>query len=471
MRGARLAVAICVIVLCSVEAQTSTATLVGSVRDTTGALLAGVRIEVRNSATDDLRTVSSNETGEFTIAQLPPGLYSVVARRDGFRELRQTGLELQLDQTARLDLQMDLGAVSESVEVQATAPVLNTDNAAKGDVLVYAQVSEMPLNGRDFSDLALLVPSVLPRAQGGQGSVFNINGARADNTNFVIDGFNDQNPRGAAAQARPNLDALQEFKMQTSNYSAETGRLAGGVMNMVLKSGGNQLHGVLFEFIRNDYFDARNFFDAEKAPLRRNQFGGTFSGPVIIPRIYKGRDRTFFLFSWESYRQAQGESRLSHVPSLEERAGNFAAFSPIKDPLKSGTCSANVRTACFPGNVIPESRIASQALRAEQYYPQPNVFTGRNNYRAAVNDPDEWDALVLKIDERVSQQDTFSYRLLDRRNRNSNPFNGSDTGLFGSHVRQSQGLMGLNYLRMFRPNLLNEVRLGYSRTDDRELVS
>src|SRR5262249_48327203 len=132
-----------------------------------------------------------------------------------------------------------------------------------------------------------------------------------------------QNPRGAAAQARPNLDALQEFKMQTSGYSAEIGRLAGGVMNMVIKSGTNRLHGVLFEFLRNDKVDARNFFDDEKAPLRRNQLGGTVDGPIWIPKVYKGKDRSFFLFSWESYRQVTGSSKLSRVPTLEERQGNF----------------------------------------------------------------------------------------------------------------------------------------------------
>src|SRR5262249_55271885 len=151
--------------------------------------------------------------------------------------------------------------------------------------------------------------------QGGQGSALNINGARADNTNFIIDGFNDQNPRGAAAQARPNIDALQEFKMQTSGYSAEYGRLAGGVQNMVLKSGTNQLHGTICEFLRNDLFDARNFFDDEKTKLRRNQFGGVVGGPVWIPKLYNGRNRTFFLFSEESYRQILGNTKLSRVPT------------------------------------------------------------------------------------------------------------------------------------------------------------
>ena len=448
--------------------QSSTATLVGTVRDSSGAVLAGVSIQIRNSSTDEHRETVTTATGDFTVAELPPGIYEVIARKQGFRALRETDFELQIDQMARLDLKMELGAVSESVEVMAYAPLLNTENAVKGDVLVSSQVIEMPLNGRDFSDLALLVPSVLPRAQGGLGSAFNINGARADNTNFVIDGFNDQNPRGAAAQARPNLDALEEFKMQTSNYSAETGRLAGGVMNMVLKSGSNRFHGVLFEFIRNNIFDARNFFDADQAPLHRNQFGGTVSGPVIVPRIYNGHDRTFFLFSWESYRQTQGDSLLSHLPSAAERSGDFSADGPLKDPLKTGTCSAAIRTACFL-NVIPPDRLSPIALRVQKFYPTPNVFAGANNYRASVIAPDDWDAFVIKVDQHFLHNDTVSYRFLDRRNRNANPFNGSDTGQYGNRVRQGQSLMGLNYVHLFRSNLLNDARVGFSRTDDREV--
>jgi len=177
-------------------------------------------------------------------------------------------------------------------------PLLNTETATRGDVIAPNEILEMPLNGRDFNDLAFMVPGVQPAEQGGKGSPYVINGARADASNVVIDGLNDENPRDAGAQARPPLDSLQEFKLETSGYSAEYGRLAGGVVNMVLKSGANQVHGGVFEFVRNDLFDARNFFDADKSELRRNQFGATISGPLVIPKVYNGHDRTFYLVSW-----------------------------------------------------------------------------------------------------------------------------------------------------------------------------
>ena len=205
-----------------------------------------------------------------------------------------------------------------------------------------------------------------------------VNGARADASNVTIDGFNDQNPRDAGAQARPPLDSLQEFKLQTSGYSAEYGRLAGGVVTMALKSGGNQLHGSVLEYVRNDMFDARNFFDADKSKLRRNQFGASASGPVVIPKLYNGHDKTFFLASWESFRGISGSGNLGVIPTDLERKGDFSqSFDAtgkrilIKDPLATGSCAAASSSACFSGNVIPAARISPIAQQLLQYYPRP----------------------------------------------------------------------------------------------------
>ena len=205
----------------------------------------------------------------------------------------ERGFTLEVDQTARLDLELQIGLVSETVQVTASVPLLNTENAMRGDVIVSREMTDIPLDGRDFADLAYLVPGVAQKAQGASGSNFSVNGARSDNTNFIMDGFNDQSPRGGTAQARPTIDAMMEFKMQTTGYSAEYGRLAGGTMNMALKSGTNRLHGTLFEFVRNDAFDARSYFDGEKTKLRRNQFGAVLDGPVYIPKLYNGRIALF----------------------------------------------------------------------------------------------------------------------------------------------------------------------------------
>ena len=206
---------------------------------------------------------------------------------------------------------------------------------------------------------------------------------------------------------------MEEFKIQTSGYSAETGRLAGGVINVVLKSGGNQFHGTLFEFVRNDLLDTRNFFNTTKSELRRNQFGASLSGPVRIPKLYNGRDRTFFLFSWESQRQRQGSPRLQVVPTLAVRQGDFSAYAPIKDPMASGTCSATNATACFPNNQIPLSRISPIALKAQDYYPLPNN-PGVNNYYADPKTLSDFNSYIIKIDQRITPVDTLSFRYTTR---------------------------------------------------------
>jgi hypothetical protein len=379
----------------SLYSQTPTATVLGSVEDASGARIASATVKIRNAGAGEAREVASDGHGEFTAAQLPPGQYDISIEKTGFRGLRQTGVELQVDQLARLRFQLEAGSTSESIEIQAEAPAINTENATKGEVITALEMTQMPLNGRDFADLAFLVPGVVPVAQGGGGYLFNVNGARAGDTNMIVDGFNNQSPRAGDAQVHPNLDSLQEFKMQTSGYSAEYGRQAGGVINMVLRSGTNQLHGTVFEFVRNDLFDARNFFDAKKHELRRNQFGSTVSGPLVIPGLYQGRDHTFFLVSWESQRQVLGQNGISRVPEALERAGDFSQtrasaggqLVTLKDPLGG----------MFPGNRIPASRMSPVALKLLPYYPLPNRPGQANNYLVNLPNPAPWDSFVFKL--------------------------------------------------------------------------
>ena len=361
-------------------AQNPTATLVGTVRDASGAVVVNAALEVRNTDTDETRKAVTDEKGEFTVPNLVPGPYEVTIAKGGFRTVRETNIELQIDQVARLDFKLEVGAISQSIDVTDAAPLIATENGTKGEVMTSAEMLEMPLNGRDFSDLAFLVPGVTPAAPNAQGSGIAINGGRADNTSFIIDGFGARDTLFGGSLTSPNIDATQEFKMQTNSFSAEYGRMAGGVMNMVLKSGANQVHGSLFEFVRNDMFDARNFFDQNKSELRRNQFGGLLSGPVVIPKLYKGRDRTFFLFSWESYRQVQGSPALGVVPTLAQRTGDFSQTGPIADSLIHGQLlRVHGKGRLFPrqrhsrlplepagaggAEVLP----AAQSDRAEQY--------------------------------------------------------------------------------------------------------
>jgi len=459
-------------------AQTPSATLVGRITDGSHAGVPGANIQVRNVNTNESRTALSQFDGEYTVSNLPPGTYEVIVDKTGFRRLHESNLELQVEQTARLDAQLQVGATSETVEVKADVPLLNTETSSRGDVITSQEITEMPLNGRDFNDLAFLVAGVQPAEQGGKGSPYVVNGARADASNVLIDGLNDQNPRDAGAQARPPLDSLQEFKLQTSGYSAEYGRLAGGVVSMVLRSGGNQLHGGLFEFVRNDLFDARNFFDlSNKSELRRNQFGGTISGPLIVPKLYNGRDKTFYFVSWESFRGVQGSNSLGIVPTALERQGDFSqSFDAngklilIKDPLLSGSCTATNNSACFKNNAIPSSRFNSISQQLLQNFALPNL-SGPNNYIANARNPDFWDSFLFKVDQKLSAKDNFAVRVLERWETSTNPFSGSPLGTFGATTDSAQSLYGISETRIFTPTLINEFRMGLTRTINNEVSS
>jgi len=469
-----LVVAICVFAGLS-AAQTPTATLVGQVTDTTHASIPGVTVQVRNISTNAIRTAQTQSNGEYTISDLPPGVYNVTFNKAGFKELRENNLTLEVDQQARLDAQLEIGELAQSVDVTANVPLLNTETASRGDVVTTPEIMEIPLDGRNFSDLAFTISGVQESEQHYKGSPYVTNGSRADSGDILINGFSDESPRDAGAQVQPPLDSLQEFKVQTSNYSAEYGRLAGGVTNMVLKTGGNQLHGTVFEFVRNDVFDARNFFDAGKAELRRNQYGTTFTGPVAIPKVYNGRNKTFFLFSWEAYREVDGESQLGVVPSMLERQGNFSQVlgtngQPIllKNPFVSGSCTASKMTACFAGNIIPPALFSPVAVKLMNFYPLPNVV-GPNNFLAYGHARDVWNDFLFKVDEQMSEKNTLSVIVLVRPETSTNPFPSSNLGTFPAITNRTGEMYGISEVHIFTPNLINELRAGLTRTKDAEV--
>src|SRR5580704_14101728 len=331
--------------------QAPTATLVGQVVDPTKANIPGAAISIRNTATNETRTAKTDSVGLYTVSNLAPGVYEVTISMAGFNQLKESNLELTAEQTARLDATLQIGATTESVTVSADIGLLNTDTSSKGDLITPIEISEIPLNGRDFNDLAFTVAGVQPAEQSAKGAPYVANGSRADSSGVFIDGINDESPRDAGSQISPPLDSIQEFRMETSNYTSEYGRLSGSVVNMVTKSGGNRFHGSLFEFLRNDYFDAPpyNFSTVPltKTKLRQNQFGGDFSGPVWIPHIYNGHDRTFFALSLESLRNVQGTNQYGIVPTMLERSGNFSQ-SIAGSPYYFHNPKVSTKTACAP---------------------------------------------------------------------------------------------------------------------------
>ena len=448
--------------------QANLATVTGIITDSGEGVIPGANVTILNTGTGISREQTTNAVGSYTLASLQPGNYELIVTSDGFRQYTQQGIVLQTGQTLRADVQLELGQVTETVTVDAQIVTLNTESGTiKGDVIVMEEIQELPLNGRDFTDLAFFVPGVIPKAEGGQGSALAVNGARASNTNFYVDGFDNRNARGAAAQVRPNIDAMQEFKMEVSGYSAEYGRMAGGILNMTLRSGTNDFHGNLSYFLRNDILDARGFFEDDKNKLRRNQFSATATGPVV-------KNKTFFLLSYEGLRQIQDQTRLMRVPTLLERTGDFSnslrfnnARLFLRDREASGPCNARNMKSCFPDNLVPTSRMDPIGLSVQSYYPNPNFgdtlgATGFN-YRTTTPDEDIWDSYIMKVDHKIGENN-LAFRYQVRYNDTQNRFaGGSDLGDFGAQNNDNRSLGGIDYTHMFSPTFLMEIRGGFSR--------
>jgi hypothetical protein len=453
--------------------QAELATVTGLVTDSAKAVIPGVKVNIRNVDTDIAHLVETNQEGYFTIPELPAGPYVLEAASPGFEIYRETGIVLQTGQTLRVPVTMKVGSVTESVEVTADVAPLNTENGmVKGYVVVQAEIDDMPLNGRDFTELALYVPGVVATSAGQGGSFASINGVRSDATNFLVDGVDDRNVRGAAAQLRPNIDAMQEFKMETSGYSAEYGKMAGGILNMVLKSGSNAYHGTAFEYFRNDFFDAKAYFDTSRLAFHQNQFGGLISGPVNIPEIFSGHDRTFFMFSWESLLNPYGESYLGTVPTAAEHLGDFSgdknntgAPITIKNPLSTPTY------APFPGNIIPASMISPIAQKIIQYYPLPNRTALGNNYIDAARRYSNFNSFISRGDHRFSDKNSMTITYGKRFAWSNQPTEESNLGLFDAPIRDDRELGGLNFTHVFSPSLILESRFGLSRNATRDSLA
>lgn len=329
--------------------QRVTGSIDGSVTDTTGAVLPGVEVTVTNDATGLTRTIITNEIGRYNVLQLQPGTYSVQALLPGFRTELRRGVRVEVDRTARVEIQLEVGVVTETVEVTADAPLVQSDNAALGQVIDSQRVAQLPLNGRNFLDLASLTPGVVPHSEGSnfatRGGTINVNGAREQVNNFMLDGIDNNDAGPASIIISPSPDSIQEFKVQTSTTSAEYGRAVGGLVNVSTKSGSNAFHGTVYEYLRNSAMDARNFFDPadrDKPSFKRNQFGATLGGPIA-------RNKTFFFVSYEGTIVRRPDFKRARVPPTALRNGDFSSLgTPIIDPLTGEP---------FPGNIIPQDRI------------------------------------------------------------------------------------------------------------------
>jgi hypothetical protein len=459
MRGTILAV---LFLAAPAAAQTSSASIVGRVTDPTGAVVPGVTIKVANSDTNASRQVVSNEVGDYTVPYLNPGRYTLDASIPGFRSFRRAEIVLEVDQVLRIDIRLEIGSTSETVTITDTAPALNTDSGARGEVTTHEEISEIPLDGRNFSDLAYLTGGVIPKGDGGDGA-YAVNGARADNFGFVLDGVENTQKRNTGAMINPPLEGVREFKLITSGFAAEYGRYAGGVLTAVTKSGTNRLHGTLFEFVRNDLFDAQGYFDVEKSKLRRNQFGATLTGPIYIPHLYDGRNRTFFMVTWDSLRLVNGKSLRGITPRPEYFNGDFSrAVDAFGKPI---TLTDPLTRQPFPGNRIPTTRFDPVALKLAAFYPAPNLPDAVNNFIAQGNATSSNNSFGIKVDHEISPRDRLTVSTFWRPNRSWDPVSSSRSPLpiFGSVNDTLDVLSYIRYGRTISPTMYLDAKVSFSR--------
>lgn len=461
-RNRFLLVSLPVLVLCIVRAelfaQTTTGTVLGTASDQSGAVLPGAEITLLNLGTNQGRTALTNERGEYSIPMVPIGSYKLTAVMPGFKTEERQRFEVQVDQRVRIDFTLEVGAVSEKVLVTEEAPLVQSSSASLGSVVDNRKIAQLPLNSRDFEKLALLVPGATP-PQVGSGNQYRggmtIAGQQERANNFSYDGTNITSPNVFTYTYKLSVDEIQEFKVLPNSYDAQSGRGQGGMIVVTSKSGSNEFHLGLFEFIRNDVFDARNFFNVvgtPKPPIRRNQFGGNLGGPIA-------RDKSFFFYNFEGLYRRDSETRVATVPSLEMRRGDFSALStPIRDPLTGQP---------FAGNIIPPQRIHPFGATMMSWYPSPMISGATTrNLVSAPKGTDQSTQNTLRLDHTFSPKDNVFARYSRYFDRFVDPFNqytGFSNIAFPRLDIQHNHAATLSYTHVFSPTVLNTAKAGFSR--------
>ena len=464
-------------------AQVASGNIVGAVRDASGAVVVDASVMVRNTETGITRQVTTNHEGGYVVTLLQPGTYTVTVEREGFKKAVQSPFKLDVNQTARVDITLAVGSRTESVEVSAAEPLVESQSSSVGQVLEGSRVHALPLNGRNFVELSYLTPGVnsgpsgivqqggIPENERGNGAI-QANGLTATNNNFLLNGFDNNEQQIGFEVIQPSIDAIQEFKVQTNNFGADIGR-GGAVVNVVLKSGSNQFHGSAFEFLRNSAMDAKNYFDDPTLPIpafKQNQFGGTFGGPII-------RNRTFFFGDYQGTRIRQSQTNLSIVPSMAERSGNFSDlltgqinpatgfdYGQIFDPLT--TDPVTLQRQPFTENIIPLSHLDAAALNIINLYPAPNRPNQAFNFLYNPVLSNNQDSFDIRVDHQLTPKDsffgTFSYGNVS--NTRPDPFPGlAGGGTFSGQVKNLARSAGLSDVHTFSSNKINEIKLGYTR--------
>ena len=414
-------------------AQEGRGTILGTVTDPSGAPVPAVKVSIVNSGTNVSIVTQTSSDGYYSSPPLIVGTYEVAVEQQGFKREVHPGITLQVDQRAEVNFKLALGQVGESVEVTGEAPLLNTSDATVGQVIENKRVEELPINGRSAFALIGLAANVRSNSgptqsgfadRGTNLSAFSINGGPTATNYFLVDGMVAIQSYYPDLNADLAVDAVQEFKVQSGTMSAEYGLTAGGVINVATKSGTNQYHGSIYEFVRNNDFDARNTFATSVAPFHYNQYGLALGGPVVIPKLYNGRNKTFIFGNWEQWNYNMTSFPITSVPTAAQRGGDFSQtfdstgkLIPIYDPA---TTTANPKgsgfvRSLFPGNMIPASRLDPVAVNILAFYPLPNrtptnAFTNANNYLGDVSNTRRMQQYTIRGDQHFSDRDSMFAR-------------------------------------------------------------
>ncbi len=454
-----------------VLAQETTGSISGSVLDPSGAPVPNATVNLREAQTGFARVVRSSNDGNFQAPLLPPGQYELTVQQPGFSLFRRTGVVVSVTERIFVECKLSVEAVEQSVSVTDTIPLVQSESATQGRVISGSTLRSLPLATRNYTQLLALTAGVsqaLTNADTvGLGNVNpNVNGLRAGSNNILMDGLTAHGAlnNSPANIGSPALDFLAEFKVLTSMFAAEYGKQAGSVVNVVTRSGDNDLHASFWEFFRNTKLNARNFFGTRRGQNNQNQFGFTVGGPVILPRLYNGKNRTFFFAGYEGLRQRNANSTAAinsySLPSADNRAGRFT--TPIRDPLTGLPCSAADSRGCFPNNTIPANRINPISRNImEAFIPLPNVVTGTAiNYIRSGNLKGENNQYFLRGDHAFSDRQRINVRYFRSPAETENP--GALPGLAAASVTGKWDL-GLTATQLITPNQFNELRLGWAR--------
>lgn len=519
-------------------AQVDTGSIVGAVADNSGGRIPGAKVTVTEESTGVTTSVTTDNDGSYILSPLKLGHYTLSVVKEGFKTTTQQHIEVTIQARLEINPTLEVGAVSENVQVSSETPILETQSSSIQQLVETRTINDLPLNRRNASFLAQLSPGVTFAQNDGrnlqQSGSFTANGMSRTQNDYLLDGMDNNAAIGdlvnqAQYVVMPPPDALLEFTVQTNNYSAEFGHSAGAVLNVVTKSGTNRWHGDVWEFVRNDAFDARDYFAVTNKPkFRFNQFGGVISGPLTIPHVYNGKDRTFFFFDYQGTRQVQGQTYSQTVPTAAEQSSGFtnlndlvtlqasstpttdglgrkfpkgtvmdpattrtltkgtadpvtglvpAANGYVRDPFYTGTLLGTTdftgATAMAALNQIPANRLSAVAVNLLKLYPLPTNGALTGNYIVSPPNVTNLNGIDFRLDQNFSQKDHafVRYSLVDSKQNVGAPFPGVADGTPsrpGSGKTQSQNA-ALSWTHTFTQHLVNEARVGYSRVYDKRL--